>query len=1224
VNNKELFYKNPQMKPALFGLRGAWCATGVEYNFPNSHSTTTLEPVMTKTVEHEDGSASFICGDCERVGRMLWSMEVTLRTGSACIEMKAKLYNCTEYPKRFYYWLNAAVPIYGETQFIYPESTKRLFTHPPMDISRIAYLDYPVHKGRDISTFKNIPQHFPVFAEEMQEDFFGIYHHHLNYGLVHLADHSLVRGRKIWMFGTSRDGKMWTDRLTDSGIDYCEIQSGPFSLQSDYRLMPPGKMHIQKDVWIPVGDIGGFNAASEKIAANILREKGKLHIKLSASCDIPEAFIAVTTGTRCVYKQKFSLSALEGKEFMTDKISADYHLEILDADGRTILSYSPEKRGRGQNLLPSGTKNRNRYLEGSYWEEQGWTERAYGIYSQDSSIYSKIAAARMDMDSGLYEKALESMDKVLLTDRENSEALLYSGICLKNLGDYREAEKRFSAACDNASFIGGAVSQMAQISIIRKDYGQALQRLEHLRENKCLAGYNCGLYLLALRKNKKLDLIPEYLLRAEEDTPFEPLAMGESFFNGKDTILYFDCQIVIEILCRYINLKEYGDALEIVSFFAAKNRNMPALAWYYRAYLEQLCGRRKEAEKSLRRAAESSCEWDFIFRDESAEVLKYALSRKPGNSEILYHMGNYYARKRRWNEALGCWRKVKGSLSSFSLRNEGLYLWKIAGEAQKALPLYKKAASAENCGARTLWEYDKLLSEAGDTAGRMKLIKKHGRKFNNDYRLLLRKTDALLTAGQPEEALEILEKNIFSLCEGKLFPRLLFEEACRQIGEKYRREKNLKKALEYFMKPFDYPENLSVGKPAANMECEWYWLCGTVCKEAGDNARAREFFRKGTEKGHAIEIDFFPLKKLIWQHDSEIPDPAAKRNETFRSLCFKMHGKNRDWRDSVNRLLRTILPTVVCLSFAGLAYGWEKPAYPVYLLETEPVMDGKVAGDIAWKKIPSATGFLRFGTQEFSANQTSFKIGHTAKHIYAAIEVYDVNPLEFKKKDSLWKEDLVIEIFFAPRPGVFYQFAVTPFEQKWCMAKGAPEISVENWDVKSGAESDSCSLEIKMPLNIFSPKPAEGELWGLNVGRSDAPGKTDRYSCWSPVTEGFAETGKYRQMAFRGRFADRTRDIEKMIDSNFYAFLKNASKAPGEKALKEFPQYEQDLKRISGSGKHGDKVKQLITDMEEVKKAFAQADPDARALSFVVKNVPDIERRYEDLYFRFMLDSLFE
>jgi len=896
VHGKELFYKNPQMKPALFGLRGAWCATGVEYNFPNSHSTTTLDPVMTRVLEHRDGSASFICGDCERVGRMLWSVEVILKPGIASIEMVSRLYNCTDYPRRFYYWLNAAVPVYPETRLIYPESTGRLYTHPPMEISTIGLLDYPVHKGRDISVFRNIPQHFPVFAEEMKEDFFGIYHPHMNCGLVHLADHSLVRGRKIWLFGNSRDGKMWIDRLTDSGIDYCELQAGPFTLQSDYRLFPPGKMRIQRDVWIPVGNTGGFNAVSEKIAANILRDDGKIRIRLSAVCQITGATIVVKSGTACICRN-LSLSALEVKELKVGSIKGDdYSVEMVDAEGAIILSYHPRKRRAKKSLPSSRMKIRNRYLEGLYREEQGWYEKAYRLYSEDSSHESAKAAARMDMDSGLYEKALSSFDKLLLADGSNGEALLYSGICLKKLGDYCRAEERFSRCCDDASFINDALSHLAQISIIRKDYARALERLEHLKRNSGLTGYNHALYILAMRKIKYTAAIPTQLSIAEANTPFEPLAMGESFFAGKcEVTVPINSHVLIEILCRYINLKEYRDALEIVSSFTSGRKEMPALVWYYRAYIEQHCERQEDAEKSMRKAAKVSGEWDFVSGNESAEVLKYALGRKPGNSKILYHLGNYYAHKRRWNEALGCWRQVKGELKSLSLRNEGLYWWKTAGNRKKALKFYREAADRGNCGARTLWEYDTLLAESGNTSGRLELVREHSRIFDRDERLLLRKADSLLAAGKAEGALDIIENNTFHLCEGHSFPRVIYEGACRMLGERYRKKRNFEKALEYFSRPLEYPENLGVGKPAANMECEWYWRCGMVCREKGDNARAKDFFRRGSEKGDGIDIDSFPLKKLVWQHDTEVPNPRVQSNTFFRALCFKMLGRKTEY-----------------------------------------------------------------------------------------------------------------------------------------------------------------------------------------------------------------------------------------------------------------------------------------------------------------------------------------
>ena len=78
INRNELFYANPAVKLGLFAVRGAWPAIGVEFNFPNSHTTTTLEEVSCATKEYHDGSASIIVGDIEMTGRMGWSVEISL------------------------------------------------------------------------------------------------------------------------------------------------------------------------------------------------------------------------------------------------------------------------------------------------------------------------------------------------------------------------------------------------------------------------------------------------------------------------------------------------------------------------------------------------------------------------------------------------------------------------------------------------------------------------------------------------------------------------------------------------------------------------------------------------------------------------------------------------------------------------------------------------------------------------------------------------------------------------------------------------------------------------------------------------------------------------------------------------------------------------------------------------------------------------------------------
>ena len=56
VNDYDIFYRNPVIKPALVGLAGPWIAGGVEFNWPQHHRPATFLPTSA-TIEHEpDGS----------------------------------------------------------------------------------------------------------------------------------------------------------------------------------------------------------------------------------------------------------------------------------------------------------------------------------------------------------------------------------------------------------------------------------------------------------------------------------------------------------------------------------------------------------------------------------------------------------------------------------------------------------------------------------------------------------------------------------------------------------------------------------------------------------------------------------------------------------------------------------------------------------------------------------------------------------------------------------------------------------------------------------------------------------------------------------------------------------------------------------------------------------------------------------------------------------------
>jgi len=43
-----------------------------------------------------------------------------------------------------------------------------------------------------------------LFARNSKKDYFGVYYENADYGVVHIADHREMAGKKTWTWGTDR------------------------------------------------------------------------------------------------------------------------------------------------------------------------------------------------------------------------------------------------------------------------------------------------------------------------------------------------------------------------------------------------------------------------------------------------------------------------------------------------------------------------------------------------------------------------------------------------------------------------------------------------------------------------------------------------------------------------------------------------------------------------------------------------------------------------------------------------------------------------------------------------------------------------------------------------------------------------------------------------------------------------------------------------------------
>ena len=130
-------------------------------------------------------------------------------------------------------------------QVFFPPSTqygtyhsKTQFTKWPVSDSRYQAADFT--KGVDISWYKNHITSNSIFAWNYEDDFFAGYDHGKKAGIMSVADHHMVPGKKLWTWGNGAAGRQWDHILTDNDGPYIELMVGAYSdNQPDYSWLQP-------------------------------------------------------------------------------------------------------------------------------------------------------------------------------------------------------------------------------------------------------------------------------------------------------------------------------------------------------------------------------------------------------------------------------------------------------------------------------------------------------------------------------------------------------------------------------------------------------------------------------------------------------------------------------------------------------------------------------------------------------------------------------------------------------------------------------------------------------------------------------------------------------------------------------------------------------------------------------------------------------------------------
>jgi len=887
TNNRNFVYKNDVVKPSNIGMTGAWVSGGIEWCVLHHHRPSTFLPVDYELVENEDSSKTIWIGETEPRQRMRWTIGITVFPGKSYFQAEVKIHNPTLYTHSFLYWANVAAHTNEDYQIIFPPSVqfaayhaKNDFTHWP--VSTEIYHGQDFTEGVDVSWWVNNVNSVSYFAHDLKEDFMGGYDHGKEVGTVHIGDHNIVKGAKVWEWGSGPRGQATEARLTENAGPYAEIMTGAFSdNQPDYSWIKPFEVKTFKQYWYPVKDIKGFKNANLNGAVNLeISDNKEVFLGYYSTQKIDKAKIVLKNKGRMVYEKTTGVSPVdafaESVKVAGEFNMTDLYTEMANAEtGEILVSYKPVKQEYTEGLpemvksppLPKDIATVEEvYLTGKRIE-QFHNPRANPMdYYQEAlsrdpyDIRTNITVGNIYLKKGDYLNARNYFSKAIkrltkdYTRPSGCEALYLQGITLKALGLYDEAIDTLYRATWDYAFHSAAYIELARISAIRGNFKKALTGVNeslatNARNNSAICFKaalqrrmgdveNAAKTLEPVLKTDPLDF------RAANESYLIAKALGDKLEADKELLLLnkkmrgFD-QNYIELAVGYINDGLLGEAEDILLRFKGDN----PIVTYYLGYLSDKRGNKAVAEQYFKTGNGQPVDNCFPFRLETINVLETALKYNPSDGKAYYYLGNILY-DRQPGKAIGFWEnavKYEPGLA-IAYRNLGWGYYQHRDDGYKAIAAYEKAIELDRDEPIYYEELDNLyeMSNApiekrlGLFEGNNEVIRKRDNSF-------ARQIAVLTLAGKAGKAVEYLKGRQFNYVEGSSKVRDIIVDAHLVLGIKYLKEKDFRKALEVFILA-QVPEEEASGSRFGNRNIQVDYYIGLAYEALGNKKKAKEYF----------------------------------------------------------------------------------------------------------------------------------------------------------------------------------------------------------------------------------------------------------------------------------------------------------------------------------------------------------------------------------------------
>lgn len=839
ASGKSFIYNNHVVKFRDVAMRGPWTSGGIEPNYGIiGHTPNCATAVDSKTVQNADGSGSCFVGTFDKLTQTSWTIEINLPKDKAYFTTRSYWHNSTELEQPYYTWMNTGMPSAGNLEFSFP-GNKYLghegdYASWPVNTTNQKKISW--YNENNFGSYKS----YHVFGQVT--DFFAAYYHDQDFGMGHYSPQDEKPGKKIWIWGLSRQGMIWEQLLTDQDGQYVEIQSGRLFNQSaegssftpfKHRGFAPYTSDEWKEYWFPIKHTKGVTKANPYGAFNYKQEGEYVKWSFCPLQSFQDTMKVMMDGS--VKNKYYRFTPLQS---VHDSVKVSGTLSNLESNIGTKFLYSTtvdrDTITRPVNSPKDFDWNSSygHYLQGKEWLRDRQYEKAEAQTNQSLAIYPHFIPAltlmaELKYRNMEYAKALDYARKGLSIDTYDPAANFIYGLINKQLDAYTDAIDGFNIASASMEYRSAAYTELAKIHMVKSRIAQALPYAEKALESDPKNTSALEMIATIHRITKQSNAFLSDLNQLERINPLNHFIASEKYLQSptesnrqalkKGITQEAHEEIYISLADRYLNLGRAQDGLQIINAGQLKSESL-----YWKAYLQALLGD-EDYKSTLKTADGASCLLQFPYRNTTDNVLRFAIAHTDSWKPKYYY-------------GLLLWSKGR--------KDEAKELFSRCGETSFA-PFYAAYANLEPAmhdhylqKAMTLdaneWRYGKQLIQSYLAENKnneaLQLATNLHEHFPSSDVISFLLSKAYIENKQYEAAYNMLMSKRFLPNEGSTEGRNLYTDATLLHAIELMQENKYGKALEFVEKASLWPENLGVGKPYdEDIDRRIEQFCKTLC-----------------------------------------------------------------------------------------------------------------------------------------------------------------------------------------------------------------------------------------------------------------------------------------------------------------------------------------------------------------------------------------------------------